>query len=102
MSATKQVVLAAEYTDEDDKRHKADSEIELPRAEANRLLFAGLARLPKAPEPVKSDRVEDVLAEVGDDPEKAAAALAAERDGKNRTTLVSKLESISNPEGKLT
>ena len=39
-------------------------------------------------------RVRDVLAEVGDDPEKAAAALEVEKAGENRPTLVSKLEEI--------
>lgn len=44
----------------------------------------------------KSNKVEDVLAEVGDDKEKAAAALAAEqaKGDKARKTLVEPLESI--------
>jgi hypothetical protein len=41
-----------------------------------------------------SDKVDDILADVGEDPEKAAAALETEKAGKNRTTLVSKLEAI--------
>lgn len=40
--------------------------------------------------------VKHVLAMVGDDVELAEAALAEERDGKNRTTLVSELEDIVN------
>ena len=46
------------------------------------------------PEPPKATRVGDILAEVGDDPEKAAAALEAEVAGKARTTLVAALEAI--------
>lgn len=38
--------------------------------------------------------VEAILAEVDDDPEKAAAALEVEKAGKGRTTLVAKLEAI--------
>ena len=40
-------------------------------------------------------KIKDVLAEVGDDPEKAAAALEAEKAGQNRPTLVAKLEEIA-------
>lgn len=46
-----------------------------------------------APDP-KGAPVHKVLDEVGDDPVKAAAALDLERDGKNRPTLISKLEAI--------
>lgn len=45
----------------------------------------------------KSATVEEVLAGVGDDPAAAAVALEQEKAGKNRTTLVSKLEAIANP-----
>lgn len=45
-----------------------------------------------------ADTVDDVLAAVGDDPVKAQAALDAERDGKNRKTLITALERIANPE----
>lgn len=45
----------------------------------------------------KEPTVAEVLAEVGDDQAKAAAALEAEKAGKNRTSLVSKLEAIANP-----
>lgn len=45
---TRKVVLAAAYTDADGKAHKADATLTLPRHEANRLLFAGLARVPAA------------------------------------------------------
>lgn len=40
-------------------------------------------------------KVQEVLDAVGDDPLKAAAALSAERDGKNRSTLISALEAIA-------
>lgn len=39
--------------------------------------------------------VAEVLESVGDDPEKAAAALAAERDGKNRSSLIRALQAIA-------
>lgn len=95
----KKVTLAAAYTDADGKEHKADSSVSLPRHEAHRLLDAGLARLPEqgqAKESEKSDRVADVLASVGDDKDKAAAALETERAGKNRPSLIEKLEQITN------
>ena len=43
----KKVTLAAPYSDADGKNHKPDSSVTLDRAEANRLLAAGLARLPE-------------------------------------------------------
>ena len=43
-----------------------------------------------------TDTVEAILAEVGDDKTKAAAALETEKAGKNRSTLVPKLEAIIN------
>lgn len=46
----------------------------------------------------KPDTVEGILAEVGDDKEKAAAALEAEVAGKNRSTLVKALEDVLNAE----
>lgn len=56
-----------------------------------------------APEPApaeKSDKVDDILAEVGDDKDKAAAALELEnaKGDKARSSLVSKLEAIANPD----
>jgi hypothetical protein len=45
-----------------------------------------------------AEKVDDVLAAVGDDPVKAEAALDAERDGKGRKTLIAALERIVNPE----
>ena len=42
------VTLAYPYTDADGKNHKADTTLSLERAEANRLLGAGLAREPEA------------------------------------------------------
>lgn len=45
------------------------------------------------------DTVDGVLKSVGDDPDLARAALEAERANKNRSTLVSALEKIINPEG---
>lgn len=41
--------------------------------------------------------VDEVLAAVGDDPVKAAAALDAERSGKNRKTLIEALAAIADP-----
>lgn len=49
-----------------------------------------------APEP-KDPTVEEVLAEVGEDQDKAAAALEVEKTGKNRSSLVKKLEAIAAP-----
>lgn len=98
----KKVTLAAAYTDADGKDYEADAEVDLPRHEAHRLLDAGLARLPEQGQPKedeKSDRIVDVLAEVGDDKDKAAAALEAERAGKNRPSLIEKLEQITNEKG---
>lgn len=43
----KKVILAAPYSDADGRNHKPDSAVTLDRAEANRLLAAGLARLPE-------------------------------------------------------
>lgn len=40
--------------------------------------------------------VAEVLAEVGDDPVKAAAALEQERAGRGRSTLVDRLQSIAD------
>ena len=47
----------------------------------------------------KAGTVEEILASVGDDPAKAAAALEAEKAGKNRKTLVEPLTAIveANP-----
>ena len=42
----------------------------------------------------KSDKVDDIVAEVGDDKEKAAEALEREKAGKNRKTLVEKLQAV--------
>lgn len=48
----------------------------------------------------KPGTVEFILNEVGDDPEKAKAALEAEQaEDKPRSTLVEKLEAIANPSG---
>lgn len=43
------------------------------------------------------DSVKAILAAVGDDPEKAADALATETAGKNRTTLIAKLQALIDP-----
>ena len=40
----RQVTLAYPYTDADGKAHKADATVSLDHAEAQRLLFEGLAR----------------------------------------------------------
>jgi hypothetical protein len=44
---SKSVTLAYPYEDADGKKHKADTVLDLEVAEANRLLAAGLARLPE-------------------------------------------------------
>jgi hypothetical protein len=44
---------------------------------------------------VPDGTVEAILAWVGDDPERAQAALEAERAGKNRSTLISELEAMT-------
>lgn len=51
---------------------------------------------PKAETPASGPTVEEILAAVGDDKAKAAEALEQEKAGKNRSTLVSKLEAIVN------
>lgn len=57
-----------------------------------------VAKAPKplepAPEGPASGTVEAILAEVGQDAAKATTALETEKAGKNRTSLVSKLEAI--------
>jgi hypothetical protein len=40
--------------------------------------------------------VAEVLAWVGDDPERAAQALQAERDGQQRSTLIARLEELTS------
>lgn len=42
------VVLAYPYKDEAGRNHKPDTTIEVEDAEANRLLFYGLARVPES------------------------------------------------------
>lgn len=42
------------------------------------------------------DNIATILDSVGDDPVKAAAALEIEKAGKNRSTLVPKLEAIAS------
>lgn len=107
----KTVVLAAPYTDSDGNEHKADAEVELERAEANHLLHIGAARTvdqdaeqqaeiaagAAASVDAPSDRIEDILHTVGDNVDRARAALEAEKSGKARITLVSKLEAIIDP-----
>lgn len=46
--------------------------------------------------PDTSQPISAVLEEVGDDPQKAAAAAAAERSGQNRTTLLAQLDKIAS------
>lgn len=41
-----------------------------------------------------TDTVDAILAEVGTDKDKAAAAIEAEKAGKNRTTLLTKLQAV--------
>lgn len=48
---------------------------------------------------VPDGTVDDVLDWVDDDPGRAAVALVAERAGKNRSSLIEALESISEEEG---
>lgn len=95
MTNTKKVVLAYPYT-VDDTTHEADTELDLDRHEANRLLKAGLARPVTQVEPPKPDTIPAILEEVGTDKDKAAAALAAEQAGKGRPTLIEKLSAIAN------
>jgi len=52
---SKKVILAYLYTDADGKEHKPDATLALEDAEANRLLFYGLAR---EPETTKSAQAE--------------------------------------------
>lgn len=58
------------------------------------------ARVLAEPEPVdppadpKPATIKTILAEVGDDLEKAQAALDAEKSGENRSTLIKELEAI--------
>lgn len=59
--------------------------------------LAGRRRADQAPDP-SAGNVQDVLDQVGDDPEKARAALDAEQaSDKPRVTLVAKLEAIAGP-----
>jgi hypothetical protein len=50
--------------------------------------------LPALPE-LAAATVKDILAEVGDDPDLAAAAIEEERAGKNRKSLIRQLEQIT-------
>lgn len=109
----KTVVLAAPYTDADGKAYEADTEVKLDRDEAAHLLRIGAARTVELDAVQRaeiaeatavavdadSDRVNDILSAVGDDVDLARAALEAEKSGKARTTLVSKLEAIIDPKG---
>ena len=56
----------------------------------------GMLEKVEEPKPDTSDRVEDILAAVGNDKAKAAEALDQEKAGKNRSTLIGKLEAIVN------
>lgn len=49
---------------------------------------------PAAADSGKEPTVDEVLAEVGTDKAKAAAAIETEKAGKNRTTLLSKLQAV--------
>lgn len=51
---------------------------------------------------VPDGTVTEVLDWVGDDPERAQAALVAEREGSNRSTLIAQLETISCKEDAVT
>ena len=70
---------------------------------ANLVSFGAIAGAGAAePENAESDStkessVKDILAEVGDDKDKAAAALELEKAGKSRKTLIEPLEAIVNP-----
>lgn len=70
------------------------------RATVQRSALPALARAgwrPQEPSDVIGDTltVADVLASVGDDPNKAHAAISAERAGKARKTLLAQLETIA-------
>lgn len=60
------------------------------------LIELGYVEVDEEPEPEDqgSDKVADVLDAVGDDKAKAAEALEAEKAGKNRPTLLSKLQAV--------
>jgi hypothetical protein len=73
--------------EEADFENDADVYREEPDVEVS---AAPHTEVPTAPE----GSVKDVLAWVGDDPEKAQAALDAEKAGEQRSTLISKLENI--------
>lgn len=47
----------------------------------------------------KEPTVKEILAAIGDDKEKAAAALEQEKAGKNRKTLVEQLEALLSGDG---
>lgn len=56
----------------------------------------GMLEAVKADSSAKEPTVKEILDEVGEDKDKAAAALEQEKAGKNRTTLVGPLEAIVN------
>lgn len=51
---TRKITLAAPYTDDGGKHHKAGATVEVELGEASRLLFEGLARKPENKSRVES------------------------------------------------
>lgn len=73
--------------------------VDVEEQEAERLFTAGLADPVEAPaadplSDVPAGSVEDILEWVGDNPERASAALAAEQGGKARKGLLGPLEDL--------
>lgn len=50
------VILAYPYTDADGKEHKPDATLSLEDAEANRLIFYGLAREPETTKSAEAEK----------------------------------------------
>lgn len=72
-----------------------DVTVSRPTSTAAALVAAGWEYVtPSEVVPTDDSTIAEVLAQVGDDPTKAQAALDAEKAGKNRSTLTSKLAEI--------
>lgn len=100
---TKVVTLAWPYDVIEDgevvETYEPDTDHEFPEHEANRLLLAGLAR--NIAEPTKPEDVNTILENVGEDADKAAAAIASEKSkDKPRAALIKKLEIVIANAGK--
>jgi hypothetical protein len=83
---------------DDPLQMQADLEAENEAARRQELIDAQLARVTDAAKAAAGGdgrTVDEVLADVGDDPDAARAALDAERAGRNRVSLVKKLTEIA-------